>query len=173
LKFLSNSKRLLPIPKRIRDDTRDLLDSNLAVKMQKFIERHSKSVVTYNRGTSQPDVKEWLQNRFEFSDKATLNSAMAAAGLRAKSNGTARIYLYSYPDQIRPMALRIRDPDSNPASEDEAFSPWVGGAGSTHSCHSCSFPLVFPQKFYAYLRAYPVHTLSYPCFCMHSEAPAA
>jgi hypothetical protein len=109
VRFLGGRKRLYPIPPRIRRETADLLVGDFSRLVQVWVEENCEAANVYRDATSVVTVREAItQNLFPDMSVKEAKTRIVAAGLVEKVNGSVRVYVYAFPTEVRPKAVRLK-----------------------------------------------------------------
>jgi hypothetical protein len=109
LRFLGSRKRLYPIPPRIRRETTDLLMGDFSRVVQLWVEENCEAVQVYRDATNISSVREAITaSLFPSLTPKEAKARLAAAGLIEKVNGSVRVFVYAFPTEVRPKAVRLK-----------------------------------------------------------------
>jgi hypothetical protein len=106
IKALGGRKRIAPMPPRFLADTKAALEGEVHRSVQIWIERNSIPAGSYATASSQKSVRAALQSNLEIT--GSMDAILAAAGLKSKRSGTARVFLYEYPAEARSRAIALK-----------------------------------------------------------------
>jgi hypothetical protein len=106
IKALGGRKRIAPMPPRFLADTKAALEGEMHRMVQIWIERNTTPATSYATASSQKTVRDALQSQLQIT--GSMDAILAAAGVKAKRSGTARVHLYDYPveSRLRPITLK-------------------------------------------------------------------
>ena len=109
LRFLGGRKRMYPIPPRIRAETQEFLNPDSCREIQLWVEENCEGACVYKDGTSIATLKRTIAARLKLElEPRALAAKLITAGLVEKTNGSARVFVYAFPTETRPKAVRLK-----------------------------------------------------------------